>query len=138
MLEIDATFLVIFSIIWVLVFILSRVFWKPMTKLLDERKARIDGDHEASRQSDDARDRGLRDIEATLAAARQAADRVRDEVEVESQREKSRLLAEVSVASKKEMDDARLRLEDETARLKKDLALEAERLAAQIERKLLS
>lgn len=137
MLEIDATFLVIFSIIWVLVFVLSRVFWRPMTRLLDERKARLEGDREASRQSDTARDRGLRDIEATLASARQAADRARDEVEVEAQREKSRLLTEVSAASRKEMDDARLRLEDEIARLKKDLALEAERLAVQIERKLL-
>jgi F-type H+-transporting ATPase subunit b len=138
MLEIDATFLAVFSIIWILVLILGRVFWKPMTKLLGERKFRIEGDREAARRGEADRERGVRDIEATLAAARQAAERSREEADVEAQRAKSRLLAEVGAVSKKEMDAARARLAEETARLKKELASEAERLAGQIERKLLS
>ncbi len=41
MLDIDLTFLVTFTVVWILVFILTRIFWRPMLKTIDEDLAAI-------------------------------------------------------------------------------------------------
>ena len=42
MLSIDATVLVTFTIVWILVIVLSRVFFKPVGRVLGERAARLE------------------------------------------------------------------------------------------------
>ncbi len=95
-LKIDLTFLVTFFIIWILVFILSRIFFKPMTKIIQDRDAQIQGDKASSQNDLDARERSLEKIDGTLKAARQSAEKRREEIEGEAFKEKNRLIAEVS------------------------------------------
>jgi F-type H+-transporting ATPase subunit b len=138
MLNIDLTFLVIFFLIWILVFILSRVFWKPMVRTIEERNARIKGDQSASEKSLEIYEQSLEAIGKTIKSAKKDAERVRAELEVEALKEKSRLLAEVGAASKDEIDRARAKLQEEISRLKADLQTEAERLSERIEERLLN
>jgi F0F1-type ATP synthase membrane subunit b/b' len=137
MLQIDASLFVTFFVVWILVFVLSKVFWKPMTGTTGERDARLAADRDASLQGAAAYEKSLQDVAAAMKAAKAAADKAREDVEAEALREKSRLLAEIGAASKDRIEKAKAQVRDEIARLKSDLACEAERLAGEIEKRLL-
>jgi F-type H+-transporting ATPase subunit b len=137
MLQIDLTLFVTFAVVWILVFVLTRIFWRPMLKTIDDRKAQLQGDEESARENSAAVEEGFRRINASLKAARVAADRAREELEVEALKEKSRLLAEVGAAAKQQTDQAKAELQDELARLRVELEGQAGDLASQIEARLL-
>jgi F0F1-type ATP synthase membrane subunit b/b' len=137
-LKIDLTFLVTFFIIWILVFILSRIFFKPMAKIIQDRDAQIQGDKASSQHDMDAREQSLEKIDRTLKAARQSAEKRREEIEGEALKEKNRLIAEVSAVSKRQIEQAKAKLNEDLVRLKKELSGEAESLADSIEKRLLN
>jgi len=137
MLEIDATVLVTFVLVWILVIILTRVFFKPLRKVMDERETRLRGDMSAAQASMDESARQLREVEAGLKAARLEAEETRNRFELEALKEKSRLIAEAGASAKAEIDSARADFEAEIARLKEELRAEAAPLAAKIEEKIL-
>lgn len=137
MLEINGTLLVTFALVWILVLVLTRVFFRPLQKVRSDRAAKLGDDREASRSALDENARGLRDVENALKAARAQGFRIRDEFEVEAFKEKSRLLAEVGQAAKAEVEKARAEMNRELDGLKADLASRAKDLADQIERRLL-
>ena len=138
MLQIDATAFIVFFIVWILFFVLSRVFWKPMIKVIRDRNAQIDGDGEASRKTGIAYEQGLQEIDQTLKSARLAAEKTRETLEVEALKEKSRMLTEASTMAKGEIEKARAALQEEISRLKQELKTETGRLADQIEKRLLN
>jgi F-type H+-transporting ATPase subunit b len=138
MLQIDATAFIVFFIVWILVFVLSRVFWKPMIKVIRDRNAQIDGDGEASRKTGIAYEQGLQEIDQTLKSARLAAEKTRETLEVEALKEKSRMLTEASTMAKGEIEKAGAALQEEIFRLKQELETETGRLADQIEKRLLN
>lgn len=137
MLEIDGTVLVTFVLVWILVVFLAKFFFKPLQKTRSERAARLDGDREASRQAESESAKGLRGVEQSLKAAREAAGRIRDDLELEALREKSRLLSEVGLAAKAEVDKAKDEMAREVDGLKAKLAAEAQSLSEAIEARLL-
>ncbi len=137
MLEINGTFLVTFAVVWLLVIVLTRVFFRPLQKIRAERQSRLRDDREASRRAGEDEARGLRDVEAALRSARAAADKIRDDLEAEALREKSRLLADVSAASKVEVEKAKAEMTRELTDLKAKLEARAQTLAAAIEARLL-
>jgi len=138
MLEIDASVIVTFLLIWILVLILTRVFFKPIRKVMDERETRLKGDRTAAQSSLEEAAREFQGIEAELKSARLAAEKARGEIEVEALRGKTRLLAEAGAMAKFEIEKARSVFEVEVARLKDELRAKAAPLAEQIEKKLLS
>lgn len=137
-LQIDLTFLVTFFIIWILVFVLSRIFFKPMIKLMQDRDSQIRGDWSSSQKNIEAYEGSLQEVDKTLRSAKQAAEKTHEEMEVEAIREKGRLVAEVSGSSKEQIGQAKAKLRAELVSLKKELAAEAETLAERIEKRLLN
>jgi len=51
MISIDASLIVIFLIVWVLVFVLSRLFFHPLRKVMQEREDKVQGSREACEKS---------------------------------------------------------------------------------------
>jgi F0F1-type ATP synthase membrane subunit b/b' len=102
-----------------------------------DREAGILDDGAAHRKNMEAYEQNLQEVERTLKSARMAAEKIREELEVEAMREKSALLADVNAVSKQEMDRGKSGLRQEISRAKMELASEAGRLAEQIERRLL-
>ena len=137
MLDIDATVIVTFILVWVLVAVLSRVFFKPLKKVMDEREKKLRGDLNAAQSALEESARRLRDVEAGLRSARQEAEEIRGRIELEALKEKTRIVAEAGAAAKVEIENARAAFEAEVARLKEELRAEAEPLAAKIEQKLM-
>jgi F0F1-type ATP synthase membrane subunit b/b' len=137
MLAIDGTLLVTFAVVWILVAFLTRFFFHPLQKIRAEREARLGGDREASRHAADESAKDMIGIEKSLKAARAAADKIRDDLEVEALREKTRLLSEVGLAAKAEVDKAKDEMAAEIESLKAKLAGEAQALSESIEARLL-
>ncbi|HPW16944.1 MAG TPA: ATP synthase F0 subunit B [Candidatus Aminicenantes bacterium] len=137
MLQIDATALVVFAVVWVLVVVLGRIFFKPVMRTLDERAARIARDKAAAAGSEESYEQDLRRLEDGLKEARAAADGIRAAAETEALKEKSRLVREVQAEGRAEVERAKAELQRETDELRKELERRVAEIAGSIERKVL-
>ena len=138
MLSINFTFAVIFLLVWVLVLILSRVFFKPVGRMMEERGSRSRENKEAARKALDALTQDLRKIEESLKEAKAASDKIRESLEIEALKERTRLLSNLRAESRKQVEKAREEINIEIDRLKSELAGEVDRLSGEVERKVLS
>jgi F-type H+-transporting ATPase subunit b len=137
MLSINATALIVFAIVWILVLILSRIFFKPILRILDERAGRIAKDKEAAEAARQATEADLKRIEDGLKEARAAADALRNAAEAEALKDKSRLVREVQAEGRAEVEKAKAELARQTEALKKELDERIEGIAGSIEKKVL-
>lgn len=137
MLKIDATALVVFAIVWVLVLVLTRIFFKPILRILDERAARIARDKAAEDGARSASEGDLKRMEDGLKEARAAAEAIRNTAETEALKDKSRLVREVQAEGRAEVAKAKAELRREMEALKKDLDKHTEEIAATIEKRIL-
>ncbi len=138
MLDINVTVLIVFALVWILVLILSRVFFKPLSRLRREREARLAGDREETRRTLETYQKEVRAVEESLAAARAEAARLREEAEGEALKEKARLLQEVADERRAQVEKARQELAVEVERLKKELDAKTAELAGELVRKVLN
>jgi F-type H+-transporting ATPase subunit b len=138
MLSIDLTFAVIFLLVWVLVLILSRVFFKPVGRMMEERGSRSRENKEAARKALDALTQDLRKIEESLKEAKATSDKIRESLEIEALKERTRLLSDLHAESRGQVEKAREEITEEIGRLKSELAGEVERLSGEVERKVLN
>ena len=137
MLSINATAIVVFVVVWILVLILTRVFFKPILRILDERSGRIAKDKAAADEALAAYNQDLRRIEEGLKEARAAAEAVRATAETEALKEKSRLVREVQAEGRAEVEKAKEELLREMETLKRDLDKHTEEIAKTIEKRIL-
>ena len=137
MLSIDASAIVIFILVWVLVLVLGKLFFKPITRILDERAGRIARDQAAASEALEAYDRDLRRIEDSLKEARAAADGIRERAELEALKEKSRLVREVQAEGRAEVERAKEELARQVEALKAELEARSGEFAEKIEKRIL-
>jgi F-type H+-transporting ATPase subunit b len=137
MLSINATALVVFAVVWILVIVLTRIFFKPILRILDERAARIARHKAAAADAQGSSERDLRRLEDGLKEARAAAETVRSTAETEALKEKNRLVREVQAEGRAEVEKAKQELIREIEALKKDLDKHTEEIAETIEKRIL-
>jgi F0F1-type ATP synthase membrane subunit b/b' len=138
MLSLDANLVIVFIIIWVLVFVLSKLFFNPVRRVRDRRENGIAADRKAQQQALEAYEKSLADIDASLKKARAAAESVRGLLEQDALKEKNKLLTEISAECRHQVEQARSELERTAHELKGKLADDASSLAEQIEKKFLN
>ena len=137
MLSINATALVVFAVVWILVLVLTRIFFKPILRVLDERAARIAKDKEAAEGARKASEADLKRIEDGLKEARASAAAIRNTAETEALKDKGRLVREVQAEGRAEVEKAKAELAREIETLKKDLDKRTEEIAETIEKRIL-
>lgn len=137
MLSINGTALVVFAIVWILVLVLTRIFFKPILRVLDERAGRIAKDKEAADKARQAYEADLKRVEDGLKEARAAADAIRSAAEAEALKQKSRLVREVQAEGRAEVEKAKAELARETETLKKELDKRTAEIADTIEKRIL-
>lgn len=137
MLSLNATVLVVFAIVWILVLILTRIFFKPILRILDERAARIAKDKDAAENARQSYEADLKRIEDGLKEARAAAEAIRNNAETEALKDKSRLVREVQAEGRAEVEKAKAELARQTEALKKELETRTAEIAESIEKKVL-
>lgn len=138
MLDVDATILVVIVLVWILVLVLSRVFFRPMSRLLDKRRSQLEGDQAATAKALEKYDGDLRRIEGSLKEAKAESANIREKAEIEALKEKGRLLQEVQAECRAQVEKGKAELDAELERLKKELDAKTETLAADIEQRILN
>ncbi len=137
MLSINATALVVFAVVWILVLVLTRIFFKPILRILDERAARIARDKAAAGEAMKGYEADLKRIEDGLKDARASADAIRSAAEADALKEKIRLVREVQAEGRAEVEKAKAELLREMEALKRDLDKHTAEIAEKIEKKVL-
>jgi F-type H+-transporting ATPase subunit b len=137
MLSINATALVVFAVVWILVLVLTRIFFKPILRVLDERAARIAKDKEAAEGARKASEADLKRIEDGLKEARASAAAIRNTAETEALKDKGRVVREVQAEGRAEVEKAKAELAREIETLKKELDKHTEEIAQTIEKRIL-
>lgn len=138
MLSLDANVIVVFLIVWILVFLLSKLFFGRLRRIRDEREKGIAENKRAHEEALRKWEASLREVEASIKQARADAESTRESLAAEALWEKGRLVSEISRECRAQVDKARADLEQVVEELKTKLEGEAADLAERIERKLLS
>jgi F-type H+-transporting ATPase subunit b len=134
----DATVLITFAIVWILVIVLSRVFFKPIGRVLGERAARLEKARTETEATLAGCEEDLRKIEERLREARAASDTLWEQTESQALKEKSRLIQDIQAETRAQTEKARQELEREVERLKKELDARSGELSEDIERRLMN
>jgi F0F1-type ATP synthase membrane subunit b/b' len=138
MLSIDLSVIVIFVIVWILVLVLTRVYFKPVGRVMKKRVGRIKQDQDATQDALDKYAKALERIEQDLKAAKASAREIREKWERGAQKEKERLIDEVSQECRSQVQKAQEELNQNVERLKKDLEPKSQDLAERIAKRLLN
>jgi F-type H+-transporting ATPase subunit b len=134
----DATVLVTFALVWILVLILSRVFFKPVGRILGERRAKIEEAKAETGKILEAYEEDLRRIDDRLREARAASDEIWERAETQALEEKTRLIQEIQAETRAQVEKAKRELAQQVAVLKKELDGKTEQLSGEIERRVLN
>ncbi len=137
MLAVDATLLIVFFIVWLLLFLLKKVFFKPMRNVLAEREETIKSNLKAVEEATTQYEANVSKIEDNLKAARLAAKETQEQFTADALREKERLIVEIGQECRAKVNEAKEQLEKKVEELKKDLASESKVLSEKIEQRLL-
>ena len=137
MLEIESSIFVIILLIWLLHFVLTKVFFNPVRKVIEKRESQLRENKASGDRALEESEQRIKEIDESLRAARTSAHQVRNKFEKEALNEKNRLVEEIHQETRKQVEKAQKRLEKQIKDSKKKLASEAETLAERIEQKIL-
>jgi F-type H+-transporting ATPase subunit b len=137
MIDIDASFIAIFIIVWIMVFVLSRLFFNPLRKIMEEREAKVKGRQEAFQESTEIYEKTVCEIEERLKSGRILSEQTKDNLKHEALKKRERMLEEISTEYRSQVEKAQEKLEKQTTSLRRELGAEAKLLAERIEQKLL-
>ena len=138
MLSIDLSVLVIFAIVWILVLVLTKVYFKPLRRVMGERDGKIQQDQSVTQQALEKYDDALEKIEKDMKEAKTAAREIRDKYAAEAQKEKESLIDEVSLECREQVANARKELDEKVERLKQELEPKSQDLAGRITKRILN
>lgn len=137
MLDFDSSIIVVFVMIIVLHFVLSKVFFNPVRKIMEERKSRIRENRESCEKALQENEQRINEIEEKLRSAKKTSDLKKQEFEKEAFKEKNRLLEEIHIESRDKVEKAKKQFGEQIKSLKKELESESEIFAERIEQRLL-
>ncbi len=107
---------------FLLLFILLRmVLYKPILKMLDERRQRIAQSMEDAEKATEARQKAEEEYQSQMEKVAQERERLRAEMTAEVARERERLLAQAQTDAEAVLADARARVDLERERMLKEL-----------------
>jgi F-type H+-transporting ATPase subunit b len=138
MLSIDLSVIVIFVIVWILVLVLSKVYFKPLLRVMGKRDNQIQQDQDAAQKALDEYAATLEKIQEDINAAKTSARQTREEWAREAQREKERMIEEVSQECRQQIQKAHCELDEKVELLKKELEPRSQDLAERIAEKFLN
>ncbi len=137
MLDLDISLFVIFAIVWILLFVLKKIFFNPLQKLRAEREALISENKLAAAKSQEDNEHTLSEIEEQMKQARMDALTTRNRLEKEAQKKREELIADISKESKKMVEESKADLEKQMENLFKEMEAKSETLAKKIEKRLM-
>ena len=137
MLAVDATLLIVFFIVWILLFTLKKVFFKPFRNIMADREENIERNLKAREEAKTQYETNIHKVEDSIKAARLAAKETQEQFTAEALREKEQILLEIGQECRAKVNEAKEQLEKKVEELKKDLASESKVLSEKIEERLI-
>ena len=137
MLSVDIGLVVISVIVLILVVVLKRVYFGPISRIMGKRVSEIQQNQSATKRTLDKYEKNLTRIEGDLKSAKISARETRERLEREAQEEKEKIIAEVSRECRSQVEKAKKELDEKIEQLKKELEPQGRELAEKIEKRLL-
>ncbi|MFO7865404.1 MAG: hypothetical protein R6V02_01140 [Candidatus Aminicenantes bacterium] len=138
MLSVDLGLIVIFIIVWALLFVLNRIFFNPVNRVISQREKRIARDRGKGEKAQKQYEQVIQQIEDEIKAARASSFATKESFEREALKEKDKILSEVSQECRSQIQEAKAELDQQVKILQKKLEKDSDAFADQIEKKLLS
>jgi len=137
MLDIDASLFVVFAIVWILLFILRRLYFNPVTNLVSSRDNEVESNLKVRQDALGSYEKNIGEIEQNLKTARAAARETKGRFVSEAQKEKEKLVSSMVKESRLRVDKAKGELAAQLERMKQELETESKILSEKIEQRLL-
>jgi len=137
MLEVSLNFLVVFFILWILVFVLNKIFFGPVRRIRDQRRDELKRNRESARRALEKYDRTVEQLEQALKAARAQAEQERESLSAAALQEKAQWLGDLGAEHRRNVDKAKEDLGRALTGLKQDMDSQVETIARKIEERLL-
>ncbi|MGD2064228.1 MAG: ATP synthase F0 subunit B [Nitrospirota bacterium] len=137
MIDLDVTVLIQIANFLVLIVILNRVLYRPLLRVLEERRRRTEGTLAQVETVEEQGDELLASYEADIAVAHSEARSLVQEQAGQAAAEAEQIVSEAKSRSEAELAEAETVLERRHAELTTELAAEVDGLAQQIAGKVL-
>jgi F-type H+-transporting ATPase subunit b len=137
MLAVDATLLIVFFIVWILLFALKKVFFNPIRNIMAEREEKIESNLKAMEEAKTQYETNIQKIEDSLKAARLTAKETHEQFTADALQDKEQMILEIGQECRAKVNEAKEQLEKKVDELKKELASESKVLSEKIEERLL-
>ena len=135
--DIDGTIFVQFGLFIVLLFVLTKLVFRPYLALLKERDENIDGAREEAGRMSEQATTDLDRYEDQIVKARKEAASVRASCREEGEKQAVDLLADARVRSEAKVSEAREKIQKSAEATRLALRTRADRIAGEIATKLL-
>ncbi len=137
MLSVDWSLIVVFVIVWILLVILTKIFFNPLRKVVRDREEGIEGNRRAADKAIAEYEQILQKIEKDIKEAKTCASLTREKFEKEALKEKEKILSRVSQECQDQVREAKKELKQQVEALKHELDAESGLLAEKIEKRFL-
>src|SRR5262245_48889069 len=133
----DASLVVIFILFILFVFVMNRLLFRPVGRVLDQRERKTEGARHEARASLRVYQSKVSDYEFSIKQTRAETYRLLQQAREKALAERARLLDEARQAAGHEIQAARAELERQIAGARTTLERDAHRIAADISRNVL-
>lgn len=137
MINLNATLLIQLVNFLLLMFLLNRLLFRPMFRILEERRERTDGRKRLAEKANAEADSLWEDYQRELQQAKADADRARLELVQQAEAERQRMTEEASAQADKTVSEIRARVRAEAEQARKALRAETEKLADSMAQRIL-
>ena len=137
MLSADIGLVVILIIVWVLVAVLTKVYFNPVRKVMQDRDRGINKDREAGEKAVQEYEQTIQRIDAEIKKTKTSTFAIREKYKQEALQEKEQMLMSVSRECRAQVNQAKKELDEQLKKLKTDLQAESDLLAKKIKQRLL-
>jgi F-type H+-transporting ATPase subunit b len=135
--SLNITLLIQIALFLSFMFLLNQLLFKPMVRVLDERRERTEGRRKKAAQLDGEAESVLADYLKRIQDARADADRTRDQLARQGEAERQKIVEAAMVQAEKTVAEVRGRVRAEALEARKALEAEARALAEGVAEKIL-
>lgn len=137
MINLNATLLIQLANFLLLMFLLNRLLFRPMMRVLEERRERTEGRRKKAEQLDAEAEAVWSDYQKRIQEAKADADRIRSELVRQADAERQKTVEAATRQAEKTVTEIRARVRAEAEEARGVLRAEAERLASAMAEQIL-
>jgi F-type H+-transporting ATPase subunit b len=133
----DGSLVVVFVLFMIFVFVVNRILFRPIGRVLDERQTLIEGSANEARAARRRYEARLAEYEATIRQARAESYRRAEQERAAALDERRRMIEEAKQQAREQIDLAKQEIERQVAQARAVLESEVRQIAQQISRTVL-